>query len=378
MKTIKRRTAFFVLFVLLSASSLLSQVSDSVDNGDLYKDSVASMEKFQKELSNKGKWIKVDSTNIDAEATDDNGDLDEDVNHDYVWVPDNMEPDWNPYSYGCWRDSDCGWIWISYYEFGWTTCHYGRWWWSPEYGWVWSPGYIWAPSWVNWCYSGGYVGWYPCSPRCRWRWDGSTCYNVSHVRCFDNKWVCVEKRNFDKSITKRVVLAPDKNYGIVHGNPVVNNTTIGKKGNVRTEGPNVKEIEKETGRKINNTVSVNKFNENNKNFVKDGGKNITGRRTDDTKVNDGNKKVRQNENGYSNNDNGKKKNNTNEKGYRTGDRGKKKDNTNYGTKHKTRNSNDGNYRKSNGRHRGDSGNKGNSKSNGKTGSTKKSHSNKGK
>src|SRR5260221_10303556 len=103
MKTNKIRTTLLVLFVLLSGSPLLAQETDTVDNANLYKDSVASMEKFQKELSTKGKWIKVDSTQIDPEATDDNGDLDEDVNRDYVWVPDNMEPDWSPYSYGCWR-----------------------------------------------------------------------------------------------------------------------------------------------------------------------------------------------------------------------------------------------------------------------------------
>src|SRR5437762_12289295 len=103
MKTIITGTTIFVLFLLLNGSSLLSQETDTVYNGNLYKDSVASMEKFQKELSSKGKWIKVDSNQIDAEATDDNSDIDDDVNRDYIWVPDNMEPDWNPYSYGCWR-----------------------------------------------------------------------------------------------------------------------------------------------------------------------------------------------------------------------------------------------------------------------------------
>lgn len=280
MKTIKNKITITVLFIFFCAPGLFAQQPDSHENLKLYRDSIASMQLFERELTSKGEWIKIDSNQIDAEAIEadpsqnENAGLDEDLNKDVIWRPNGVEADWNPYSYGIWRYTSSGWMWISYYDFGWTTCHYGRWWWSPVYGWVWSPGYIWAPAWTSWCYNEDYIGWEPLSPRVHHRHhhgehgEHHEYYPVSGVHTFHERWTIVGKRDFDKSITKKIVLAPDQNYAIVTKAKIVNDVTISPGGRVTNVGPNITDIEKETGRKVS-TVNVEKFNKNNKKYVKD-------------------------------------------------------------------------------------------------------------
>ena len=87
-----------------------------------------------------------------------------------VWqpAPDMAGADFRPYaSGGYWAVNDDGdWVFVSRYhaQWGWATYHYGRWVWNDWYGWVWVPGRRWAPSWVEWRYGGGYVGWAPLGP----------------------------------------------------------------------------------------------------------------------------------------------------------------------------------------------------------------------
>lgn len=130
--------------ILLAASSKLSAgTSDSII---FQNDSTFTIEGVQNELQQDGEWIKVTKAEIDPEGvTDNGGGFDDEINTDYVWRPRNMEPGWTPYSNGYWSYTDCGWMWTSYYSWGWRPYHYGRWWWSDYYGWVWSPGFIWAP-----------------------------------------------------------------------------------------------------------------------------------------------------------------------------------------------------------------------------------------
>jgi len=72
---------------------------------------------------------------------------------------------------GQWVHSDYGWYWQSEEPWAWATYHYGRWVLDNYYGWVWVPDVEWAPSWVAWREGGGYIGWAPLPPRCRWGGD---------------------------------------------------------------------------------------------------------------------------------------------------------------------------------------------------------------
>jgi hypothetical protein len=56
-----------------------------------------------------------------------------------VWVPDDVSPDWRPYTYGHWIYTDeWGWYWVSdeqEEDWGWITYHYGRWGHDRRLGW---------------------------------------------------------------------------------------------------------------------------------------------------------------------------------------------------------------------------------------------------
>ena len=79
----------------------------------------------------------------------------------YCWVPRNMGYRWRPYIEGRWEWTDCGWTWISDYDWGWIPFHYGRWGWDNDIGWFWVPGSVWSPAWVVWRWSPSYFGWAP-------------------------------------------------------------------------------------------------------------------------------------------------------------------------------------------------------------------------
>ncbi|HKM65567.1 MAG TPA: DUF6600 domain-containing protein [Candidatus Acidoferrum sp.] len=90
-----------------------------------------------------------------------------------VWVPNNVSPDWAPYSDGNWSYvAPWGWTWVGYEPWGFAPYHYGRW---NNFGgyWGWCPGPIYArpyygPAFVGFLggfgigfgFGGGY-GWFP-------------------------------------------------------------------------------------------------------------------------------------------------------------------------------------------------------------------------
>jgi hypothetical protein len=83
----------------------------------------------------------------------------------YCWHPYGIDRHWRPYMNGRWVWSDYGWYWSSYEDWGWAPYHYGRWLYDDYYGWIWVPDYEWGPSWVQWRYADGYIGWAPLPPR---------------------------------------------------------------------------------------------------------------------------------------------------------------------------------------------------------------------
>ena len=97
----------------------------------------------------------------------DDGDWYNTPEYGYVWQPfiAYKTDSWRPYSDGYWAQTDSGWTWVSYENFGWATYHYGRWTRLKDIGWAWVPGYQWGPGWVSWRTSDDYVGWAPLPPK---------------------------------------------------------------------------------------------------------------------------------------------------------------------------------------------------------------------
>jgi hypothetical protein len=229
--------AVLTILFFYGCGSFNTLESQDMENISGTTDEPVSLETLQDSLSGSGEWIQVsqdqiDPQNINNDETvnnDDNGTIAEDVNTNYIWVPNSsyVYEGWNPYNDGRWVWTSWGWEWVSDYRWGWVTYHYGRWWNSPLYGWVWSPGYRWSSSWVDWCYSddiaytdgytdgynngfengyyngyndgynngynNGYIGWHFIGPREHHHNDG----NVSHHHlAVDPWWVFVKKQDF--------------------------------------------------------------------------------------------------------------------------------------------------------------------------------------
>ncbi len=132
-----------------------------------------------------------------------------------VWVPNNVPPDWAPYSNGNWSYiSPWGWTWVDASPWGFAPYHYGRW---NYYGgsWGWCPGPIWAPPvygpafvgfvggfgfGVGFGFGGGY-GWFPLGwgePYHPWYHCGGAYWN--HINAYNthfNNYNTNSYRNFN-------------------------------------------------------------------------------------------------------------------------------------------------------------------------------------
>ncbi|MGC2764455.1 MAG: DUF6600 domain-containing protein [Candidatus Acidiferrum sp.] len=102
---------------------------------------------------------------------DDYGTWKQDDTYGNVWVPNNVGPDWAPYSNGNWAYvAPWGWSWVGYEPWGFAPYHYGRWVYGGGY-WGWAPGPIYAypfygPAFVGWLGGFGFgfgfgFGWFP-------------------------------------------------------------------------------------------------------------------------------------------------------------------------------------------------------------------------
>jgi hypothetical protein len=248
----------FLLFFFLLTSNIYSNPSDIIA---AQYDSVITFDSIKNELSSDGEWIKVKANEIDSESvTDGSKDIDDDINTEYVWRPNNVDENWSPYTNGYWTYTNCGWMWNSCYRWGWRPYHYGRWWWSPEWGWVWSPGYVWAPAWVVWMFYGDYCAWYPLSPRARrhhrHHHDEYTCH---HIRYRVKHWLVCARENFPHTIIDpKVIIDPVKVPEILQNSAFTTGIQI-ESGIVTNKGPNVTDIEKSTGQKLN-VDDVTKYN----------------------------------------------------------------------------------------------------------------------
>ncbi len=93
---------------------------------------------------------------VGSEDLDDNGTWRNDPQYGNVWVPNDVGPDWAPYSDGQWIWVDpWGWTWQDAAPWGFAPFHYGRWVYAGGY-WGWAPG----PYWVRPWYAPALVGWF--------------------------------------------------------------------------------------------------------------------------------------------------------------------------------------------------------------------------
>lgn len=102
-------------------------------------------------LADYGSWISVDAG--------------------WYWRP-RVEVGWRPYWRGRWGWTPSGLTWISSEPWGWLPYHYGTWVVLPGYGWVWQPGRVYAPAWVYWHWTDSWVGWCPTGYYTGWYGDG--------------------------------------------------------------------------------------------------------------------------------------------------------------------------------------------------------------
>ncbi len=204
---------------------------DDVYTDDSYSEqqldqSGTSYQTFYNDLSPYGTWVQSAS-------------------YGYVWMPAQAGGGFEPYmTNGHWEYTEYGWTWVSDFDWGWATFHYGRWYMDPAYGWVWVPGSLWAPAWVAWGQYEGYYCWAPL-------WPGE--YASTHYGSRDHHWYFTQQNHIvDHDLSNHIV-----------NNTVVNHTggsidphiiqidhvsTFNK--SIFFAGPKLKEVEKQAGRSV--------------------------------------------------------------------------------------------------------------------------------
>lgn len=163
----------------------------------------------------------------------------------HVWHP-SVQGDFRPYlTNGYWDYSTEGWMWMSSYSWGWAPFHYGRWIYEDMYGWLWIPGYEWSPAWVTWGGYDGYYAWAPLMPGI----NVGVAYNSWHPAAM--YWnVCARNHICDANVTnvveqRNVVVNNVKNINIINSF-----NTTGSNNHFYAKGPDVNEVQRYTGRKI--------------------------------------------------------------------------------------------------------------------------------
>ncbi len=165
------------------------------------------------------------------------------------WVPAGYT-NFIPYSTGGhWVYSSYGWTWASDYSWGWAPFHYGRWAFDPIYGWMWVPGYQWGPAWVAWRSGGGYYGWTPLGPGMSIGINMG--FNVPY-----NQWVFAPSRYMGYPTITHYYARPSYNTTIIHNTTIIN-TTVVHNNTTFVAGPNRVEVERFTGRPVNQVRVVN-------------------------------------------------------------------------------------------------------------------------
>ncbi|WP_057935599.1 DUF6600 domain-containing protein [Algoriphagus resistens] len=167
------------------------------------------------------------------------GDWVKDARYGYVWLPAVYE-DFHPYgTNGHWVMTSYGNTWVSDYDWGWATFHYGRWYYDENYrSWAWIPDYDWGPAWVDWRTGGGYYGWAPMGPG----------FSVSvRVNIPTFYWVFVPQNRFVYHNVYSYCVPRGRRVNIYNNTTIINNTVV-YNNNRYYAGPPRREIERVTKR----------------------------------------------------------------------------------------------------------------------------------
>lgn len=215
------------LFLLLSMVTVMSAQAHKHNNRHNNARVTISIQTFYDELSPYGDWV----------YTSDFG---------YVWRPYFEHPDaFRPYSSnGHWVNTDFGWTWVSDYDWGWATFHYGRWSFDNYLGWMWVPGYEWAPAWVTWGNYGDYYGWAPMGPNIYVSVN-------SNWYAPDPWWTFVPRRHFCATNWNHYIYdRPVHVTNITYITNVYNNNNYNSNNNSWYYGPRVSEVERYSSTKV--------------------------------------------------------------------------------------------------------------------------------
>jgi hypothetical protein len=162
-----------------------------------------------------------------------------------VWAP-NVQGEFTPYlTNGYWTVTQYGNTWVSNYDWGWATFHYGRWYFDEFEGWVWIPDTEWAPAWVVWRNGGGYYGWAAMSPGIN--------FNVS-LTLFDgipgNYWCFVPQQYVWRPYLYRYCAPRHRNVYIVSNTTYVSHCRVNNITYNYYTGPSHTEITYVTNRPV--------------------------------------------------------------------------------------------------------------------------------
>ncbi len=163
-------------FALIAAAALMLSVGAAFALDEDEGEDVEDVSVFYEELQDYGHWVTHPEWG-------------------YVWIPDDVDDEWRPYTRGYWSyTEEYGWYWVSDEPWGWIVYHYGRWGYDEDLGWFWVPGTKWGPAWVVWRWSEDYVGWAALPPDAIYEEDGDIEFRSSFYDSprYIPLWVFVE------------------------------------------------------------------------------------------------------------------------------------------------------------------------------------------
>jgi len=201
------------------------------DQSDASNEPTITYDDFYTQLSPYGQWAS-------------------DPTYGRVWIP-NVSG-FQPYSTnGYWTYTNYGWTWVSNYNWGWAPFHYGRWGYGSR-GWFWVPGYSWGPAWVAWSSGSGMYGWAPLAPGLRL----SVGISIGSIPA--NYWTFMPGRYMGSTNIYNYYSPRSRNVTIIKNTTIINNYGTVSGGRRRyTLGPQVKDVEKVTGRTFQPSRVVN-------------------------------------------------------------------------------------------------------------------------
>ena len=192
---------------------------------------------LREDRSESGNYVSRDTPGYDD--LDGHGEWSEQPDYGHVWYPNDVGPDWAPYSDGYWNwVAPWGWTWIGYEPWGFAPYHYGRWAFiGGRWGWCPGPYYgypVYGPAFVGWL-GGGFgfgfgvgfgVGWFPLG----WGEPFFPWYGCSH------RYINIV--NVHNTFIRNVNVLNNRNYNFANAHNLRAVTTTSRNGFMNGERVN--------------------------------------------------------------------------------------------------------------------------------------------